>query len=258
MIELIGICSLFIGTGLLAGLLADILDIDVGFIVAPVLYLSSPLMGYSDAFGLKVAIATSLLVVTVTSIRAMLAHIKQGNILLDKIVPLASSAALGAIIGAQVAGIVAVAFIKPLWSLLLVVVAMRLLWAVAPRTITYVLGRFMSSMVGLVVGAVAASVGISGSVLSVPYFRAQGLSHKQALGGAAVLGVFIALAGVMGYMFPAIPVEIVSHNTTDVFLLGYVHTLGAACIMVRVVIAPRIFFSVLFPSVLTPMDLWVL
>lgn len=237
-------------TGALSGTLAGLLGIGGGLVIVPVLYLLSGLFDYSEAMVLRLAVATSLAVIIPTSISSMLSHARLGNLKVESLVKVAPATAVGAVIGAQLAGIIDIAFVKVLFLCIALTAAWKLLFSSngsdADTGSSQLKWPFAA---GSLIGAFSAAVGIGGGTMAVPYFRYCGLSMTQAVGTSAALGLFIAAPGMVGFLFPAIPPV----ETVPPWTFGYV-SLPAFCL-----IAPSaIVFARVGAKLATQLDKWVL
>lgn len=85
-----------VGAGLGVGLLTGFFGVGGGFVIVPVLTLAFGL-------GFRRAIATSLVIITLTGLAALISHLAQGtHIIVGITVALAGSTAVGALLGTQV------------------------------------------------------------------------------------------------------------------------------------------------------------
>ena len=157
---------------------------------------------------MHIAVATSTCVMIVNAAAATRRHQKAGNILRAYVWPLAGYIAVGAALGALAAmridgGLVRLAFI----AYLAVTLADCLLrqgflahdGGGQPRP----LGGAATAGGGLAIGAVAAFLGVGGSVMTVPLLRRRGLPMAQAAAMANPLTLPVAVAGTLAYVVAA-------------------------------------------------------
>jgi uncharacterized protein len=215
----------FLMTGALSGLLAGLLGIGGGLVIVPALFLMSAWLGYPDDVALKIAVATSLAVIIPTSVSAVMAHTKRQNIDINSIFSLAPGVVLGAILGAQVAGLVSVLVIKIAFSIVVTLVSIRMLFKHSTVAAWMPpLSRKLHLFTGMCIGMISAMVGIGGGTLSVPYLRSKGVEMTKAIGSGSALGFFVAVPGMIGFLYPAAPLEWTqTERWFDQYIVGYVH-----------------------------------
>ena len=89
--------------GLVSGLLAGLFGIGGGLIIVPIMMLVFGWQGMSSDIAIHVAIATSLMTISVTSLSSMLAHHKFETTQWHLVKKLAPSLVLGSFAGAYIA-----------------------------------------------------------------------------------------------------------------------------------------------------------
>jgi len=92
--------------GIASGFMAGLLGIGGGFVMVPVLILLLPMLGIDPGLVPKIAVATSLAAMVPTACSAVFAQYRRGALDLQWVRRLTPAAALGAVIGAQVAAAV--------------------------------------------------------------------------------------------------------------------------------------------------------
>jgi len=92
--------------GIASGFMAGLLGIGGGFVMVPVLILLLPMLGIDPGLVPKIAVATSLAAMVPTACSAVFAQSRRGALDLQWVRRLTPAAALGAVIGAQVAAAV--------------------------------------------------------------------------------------------------------------------------------------------------------
>ncbi|ANH94972.1 MULTISPECIES: sulfite exporter TauE/SafE family protein [unclassified Streptomyces] len=198
--------------GCLTGVTTVLFGFGGGFVTVPVVQgvLSATARGGS-ADAMHVAIATSTAVMVVNAVSATAAQHRAGRIRREYVWPLAAYVLLGAVLGSLVATRLGDTLLHVLFAVyLLVTIADSVLrkgFLAAggdggPRP----LGRFTTTLGGVGIGTVAASLGVGGSVMTVPLLRRRGLPMATATALANPLSVPVALAGTLVYaLAPAAP-----------------------------------------------------
>ncbi len=152
-----------IAAGLAAGWIGGALGIGGGVLLVPVLHLG---------FGLPIATAvgTSLLMITATATAAGLGYLRGGEVDMPWAVRLGALALVGAIIASRLAAALDPRTVAILFSVVLVLVAVRMAWPESnreerpPRP-----GLAMATMP--IAGVVAGLLGVGGGIVQVPVLR---------------------------------------------------------------------------------------
>ncbi len=193
--------GLFIAIGLIAGLLSGILGLGGGLVIVPSLLLVFGWQGLADVQLMHSAIATSLMVIALTSLVSTCAHQQQHNVNWPVVRRLTPGLITGGFIGAYSVTILAGQVLKLLFASYMLLVAIRMWWPILPR-VSYqcVSGRGMLFAVGNAIGSMSALVGIGGGTLTVPYLLMMGQSMTRAIGTSAVCGFPISVAAGVSFL----------------------------------------------------------
>ncbi|PJK19065.1 sulfite exporter TauE/SafE family protein [Mycobacterium goodii] len=209
--------------GVFIGLTTVFFGFGGGFVVVPVLYGLNA--GHPDA--MHIAVATSTAVMVVNASIATFTSRSTGLIRRDYLMPLAVFIAGGAAIGALVAtrapdSLVHALFVAYLLITIIDAVARRgfLERSGDPRP----LGKAASTVGGLGIGAVAAFLGVGGSVMTVPLLRRRQVSMAAATAMANPLSIPVALVGTVMYSIPREPLD-------SLGVVGYVDVLACGCLL---------------------------
>ncbi|MBF8781304.1 sulfite exporter TauE/SafE family protein [Pseudomonas fulva] len=194
--------------GALAGVTTVLFGFGGGFVVVPVLY--SVLLatyGIDSAVGhvaMHVAVATSTCVMTFGAGLATFRHHKAGTVPWNQVRPLLGYIAAGAVPGAAAAlalsgSWVRWAFIAYLGLTILDSILRPGFTEESPLPIRP-LGRWMSAVCGMAIGAIATFLGVGGSVMTVPLMRRRGASMTAATAAANPLSLPMAVVGSATYV----------------------------------------------------------
>ncbi|MCU9532454.1 sulfite exporter TauE/SafE family protein [Pseudomonas mosselii] len=198
--------------GLCAGVTTLLFGFGGGFFAVPLFYallLASHGAGTAVAqHAMQIAVATSATVMIFSSALATWRHHRAGSLHWDLVRPLAPAIALGALLGAWVALYVTSAWLR--W-LFITYLALSLLDAWLRPGFVHAgehhlapLGRAGATLVGLPIGALAALLGVGGSVMTVPLMRRRGASMRTATAMANPLSLPMSLAATLVYaLLPA-------------------------------------------------------
>lgn len=200
---------LLLTAGCVSGMLTILFGFAGGFVVVPLVYATIRLhatvgsLAYELAF--KSAVATSLLLMVMNTGLASYQQYKRGTILWPYMFPLAYWIAAGAVFGTWGALYIDADVMK--WTFviyLIVAIIDALLRQLHQKTATYrtirLLSRSEQGVFGMLIGSIAAALGVGGSVMTVPLFRRCGLDMKYSVALANPLSMPVALAGALTFI----------------------------------------------------------
>ncbi len=219
---------------LLTILLFLLIGISLGLIGGGGSILSVPILVYVLGFEEKTAIATSLLVITVTSAAAAAQHARAGNVRWRVVLVFSAAGMAGAFAGGHLARFVPGAVLLILFAGIMLAAAVAM-WRSAssargssqseaqPQLLPFVVLRH-----GFAVGLLTGLVGAGGGFLIVPtlalLFR---LPMHQAIGSSLVVIALKSVAGFLGYL---------SHVQVDFQFVA----LDSACAMAGSILGARL------------------
>lgn len=187
---------------LLAVLLSLVMGVVLGLLGGGGSILTVPLLVYVLGVEQKAAIATSLLVVGVTSAVAATSHALAGRVRLWTALPFGVSSMAGAFAGGQLAGFLPGALLLTLFSALMLVTG-AFLWRGRSEPCAPVspAPRWRLPLQGLALGAVTGLVGAGGGFLFVPALvLLVGLPMREAAATSLVIIALNAAAGFVGHV----------------------------------------------------------
>lgn len=193
--------------GLLAGVTTVLFGFGGGFVVVPVLYsVLIGMYGVDSQMGqaaMHIAVATSTCVMIFGAGLSTWRHHKAGTVPWEQVRPLLLFIALGAIPGAAAAMALSGSWVRWVFVVYLGLTILDGLFrsgftqeahnAVRP------LSKAASTGAGLLIGAIAAFLGVGGSVITVPLMRRRGASMTAATAAANPLSLPMAVVGSLTY-----------------------------------------------------------
>lgn len=186
--------------GACTGFLAGLLGIGGGMVLTP--FLTMILAGnvVPNEVGVHVAIATSLATIVFTSASSVRAHNARGAVLWNIVLAGAPGILLGALLGAQISGLLSNWAISLLFGCFVMFSALRMFFGKKGKATRELPGKVGIVLGGGIVGSVSSLVGAGGGFISVPLMTACNVPIHKAVGTSAALGFPIAFAGSIGYI----------------------------------------------------------
>lgn len=197
-LEFVLICSLL---GAVAGLMAGLLGIGGGLVIVPMLVILLPWFQIvSEPHIMIVAVATSLGSVIITSLSSVTAHHRLGNIPWRTAVAVMAGAGVGALLFSSIAALIDPWWLKKFFAVAVFLIGLNMLLTTAPVGIFSLPARRYLLLLSTAPGGVASLLGIGGGALFVPLLNLLSVDMRRAIGTAATSGLFIAMAGSIGYV----------------------------------------------------------
>ncbi|MEA5362846.1 sulfite exporter TauE/SafE family protein [Amycolatopsis sp., V23-08] len=189
---------LLFGLGVLSGVTTALFGFGGGFVTVPVVYA----VAAAGPGAMHVAVGTSAAVMLVNSLGATVTVARAGRLHREYVWPLAAFVAAGASLGALAATSVPDGVLHALFAAYL---AATILDSLLRRGFVHgserrPLSRATVTAGGLGIGAVAAFLGVGGSVLTVPLLRRRGLPMSDATALANPLSLPVAAVATAVYL----------------------------------------------------------
>jgi hypothetical protein len=192
-VDVVVTAGVLVGFGIVGGVTTVLFGFGGGFVTVPVVY---ALTAATRPDAMHAAVGTSAAVMLVNAAAASVAQYRAGRLRREYLWPLAGFVGIGATAGAAAAlavpdGLLHGLFVVYLGLVIVDGLARRgFVRAGEPRR----LGRRATSWGGMLIGAVAALLGVGGSVLTVPLLRRRGLPMADSVAMANPLSLPVALA----------------------------------------------------------------
>ena len=209
---------IFLSVGIFAGTLAGMFGIGGGVIIVPALIASFIYLEFDQVITTHLAIGTSLASIFFTGIASAYSHNQKKGVVWKIFYPLSSGIAVGAILGAFIAGNISGDNLRYLVGIFLIIVAIQLISSFEIKASKRESHSISSVLSGAGIGMASSIIGIGGGSFTVPYLRYSGYEMKLCIGTAAACGVPIALFGSLGYLYTGWSIE-----NTPSMSLGYIY-----------------------------------
>lgn len=187
--------------GFTTGITTVLFGFGGGFVVVPFVY--QLLLRQPEVAGnaLHIAVATSTAVMIFNAGWVSYRNWRAGQLAVQNLFPLVGFIAIGAVAGSWLAGMISEALIRTLFIAYMVVAIADCLLrkgfigGSAPRR----LAPLTVTGGGVLIGMIAALLGLGGSVMTVPLLRRHGHTLRECISAANPLSLPVALCGAMTY-----------------------------------------------------------
>jgi uncharacterized membrane protein YfcA len=225
--ELAWLVVALLAAGLVTGFLAGLLGIGGGGVLVPVLYETFTFLHIPDDIRMHMVLGTSFAVIVPTAIQSFRSHRAKGAVdeaVLKRLIPYVVA---GVLLGIALVSVVSSGGLKWVWivcgGLLSIKMALgREDWRLADD----VPDNWIVRAAAFVIGLISTLMSIGGGMFLVSMFTLCGWSILKAVATSSGFGPFIAIPGLLGYIWagwgnPELPP----------LSLGFVSLLGAALII---------------------------
>ena len=208
----------YCAVGAVVGVLAGLLGVGGGLVIVPMLVFSFGSQGIPQEMIMHLALGTSLASIMFTSVSSFMAHHKRGAVHWDIVRRIVIGIFTGTFLGSCFASLLSTDILKGFFVVFLYFVAYQMLSNKKPKPSRELPGTGGMFGVGNVIGFVSSLVGIGGGSLSVPFMVWCNIVVHHAIGTSAAIGLPIAVAGTVGYIFNGWGVEGLPN-----YAIGYVY-----------------------------------
>lgn len=220
--DLAVLVAVLAASGVFAGLTAGLFGVGGGTVLVPALFYAFGIFGLGGEANLHVAVGTSLSTIITTSLRSVAAHRKHGSVdeaVLKGFIPWI---ALGAVLGACLAGVSDKATLGLVYGIFAIALAAYLgLGNEGWTMMSDVPTGSSRAAIGTALGAVSALMGIGGGAFGSAVLTLAGRPIHQAVATASGFGVAIAIPATLGFILSGLTVE-----GLPPLSLGYVNVPG--------------------------------
>ncbi|MDB2705451.1 sulfite exporter TauE/SafE family protein [Pseudomonadota bacterium] len=204
--------------GIITGIFSGLLGLGGGVVVVPSLMAIFTWQAMPVQNLMHIAIGTSLMTITITSLSSSYAHYKYQHINWQLFKWMVPGLVLGGLTGAYFATSMSSHLLQRYFALYMFFVVIQMWLPKLPLVSTQLLNKRSLSLFGVLAGAISALVGIGGGSLVVPYLTMAKQSMQKAIGTSAACGFPISVAAVTGFiMFGQ------HHDINEQWLMGQIH-----------------------------------
>jgi uncharacterized membrane protein YfcA len=194
--------------GTVAGFLAGLLGVGGALMMIPFITFLLSTQGVDPDSAVKMAIATGMSTIVVTSLASTRAHHKLGAVRWDLVKGLAPGIVLGSMIGSLgVFALLKGAYLAIFFGLFVGFSATQMFLDKKPAPTRQVPATAGLMGAGGVIGFISGLVGAGGGFISVPFMTWCNVAIHNAVATSAALGFPIAVANVVGYIISGMSVE---------------------------------------------------
>lgn len=199
--EILLLLAALVAAGLAGGLIAGLFGVGGGTVIVPAVFYAFEVLGVGGEANLHVAIGTSLLTIVATSWRSLRAHRTHGAVDEGVLKTWTPWVAVGALIGAAVAGVASMEGLAIVYGVCLIVVAAQM--GLMPEG--YALRKDLPTGwgrrgLGTAIGGLSAMMGIGGGSFGGMLMSLCGRPIHQAVATASGFGVAIGTAATLGFV----------------------------------------------------------
>jgi uncharacterized membrane protein YfcA len=191
---------LFALIGALAGILAGLFGVGGAIVVVPGLLFAFSTYGIADGNNMHIALGTTLTGMIFTLSAAVYSYQKRHAVLWPVFYKMLPGVSVGTILGATLAGHLPSQILKIIFSIFLMIVAVRIFLLIQPKPENKIPAQWVVSFVSGLIGLTAGLLGVAGGTLTIPFLMRCNVSIRQASGTSAACGLPITLLGMICFM----------------------------------------------------------
>lgn len=211
-------------TGAAVGFLNGLLGMGGAFIIVPALNYILTGLGASSQLAQLIAIGSAPPAMFLTCLASFRAHCKLGNVYFPILYKLAAGCVAGSCLGAFVAPMLSVIYLKSLFALLCI--CMGSIMIVSPNFTKHAESISCIPIAGFLLGILAALTGLAGTLVCLTWLNWRGISWRKAVGASSGFGLITTLVITISYIFSGLGAPNLPFGS-----LGYIWLPGVFVIM---------------------------
>lgn len=192
---------IFLGFGVIVGILAGLLGIGGGAVLVPILNFVLPYDGINPEIVHHMALATSMASIMFTSVSSARSHNQHGTVPWHVVKGLTPGILAGTLGGTFIVAGIPGTPLKIVFAIFLAYTAFQMIKDIRPKASFHLPGTLGLLAAGLVIGIISSFVGIGGGALVIPFLVMCNVPMINVIGASAALGFPIAVAGTIGYVY---------------------------------------------------------
>ena len=187
--------------GAIVGFFAGLLGIGGGAIMVPLLVIIFEAQNLPNEHVLHLAVGTAMSTILFTALSSIRAHAKRGSLRWDIPLALTPGIVVGGLAGSLFAGAISTFTLAVGFCVIIYIAGINILLDRNPKPGRELPGALGLNFAGFIFGAVSSLVALGGAFMTVPFMLYCNVPMRAAVGAAAVIGIPIALAGSVGYLY---------------------------------------------------------
>lgn len=238
-LDLIWVIIILLATGVIAGFFSGLLGVGGGFFMVPVQYLLLLDAGIDPTYAIRIAFGTSLAVIFPVSCATAWAHQKRGAIDWKAALPIGIAGMAGGFAGGSCAAFLPVGILKPLFGLLITIVAIRLIWGSSKCGSRCREGICLCTLAGIVAGLLSGLLGMGGGFILVPMLLLLfNIPIHRAVATSSACILLFSTGGIVAYIYHGAMIESLGTGFIGyIDILQWVVLTGAMIPLTRVGVA---------------------
>ncbi len=192
---------LYLVSGAITGIIAGLLGVGGGIVIVPMLTTLFAWQHFPPDQIQHMALGTSFAAIIFTSFSSFMSHHKRGAVRWDIWKSMTPGILAGTFGGSWIAAGLSTAVLRGFFACFLVVVGVRMLLESKSKPGRELPGTKGLAGVGGIIGFISSFAGIGGGTMSIPFMTWCNVPIQVAVGTSAALGLPIALAGALGYIW---------------------------------------------------------
>jgi uncharacterized membrane protein YfcA len=189
----------YLAIGAAVGFFAGLLGIGGGTIIVSSLALMFAARGFAPEYVMHFAIGTSLAAIIFGSWSSFRTHHRHGAVDWAAVKAMIPGLLAGVLLGAAVARLVNVAFLKYFFLGFMALIIVQLVFNIRPKASRELPGRAGMTAMALLIGLASSWFGGGAAAIGVPFLTWCNVNTHRAIGTVSALGFPTAIAGAIGY-----------------------------------------------------------
>lgn len=193
--------AIYLSIGAAVGFLAGLLGIGGGMVTVPVLVFVFTAKSFPAHHMMHLSLATAMATIPFTSASSVRAHHARGGVDWEVVLGMLPGLAVGALLGALVAGAVPSKPLAIFFTGFIFYAAINMFLNVRPKASRQLPGRIGLGVAGGVISFLASFLAAGAAFMTIPFMTWCNVPLKRAIGTAAALGFPLALASSAGFIY---------------------------------------------------------